>query len=107
MSSLSPLRQRAASSPSSIWYQNTLDSKSLDLVLESTDLAHQVGSLVGGDGSGDDGAGNTASTAKSDLGGDVNVRCVLVLGQERDVQENGQRGGVGGKDNNLFCIKHC
>lgn len=48
-----------------------LDHESLDFVLESTDLAHEVGSLVGGDGGSDDGAGDTASATKSHLGGNV------------------------------------
>ena len=50
-----------------------LDHKSLDLVLESTDLAHEVGGLVGGDGSSNDGAGNTASATESHLGGNVAI----------------------------------
>lgn len=50
-----------------------LDHKSLDLVLESADLAHEVGSLVGGDGGSNDSAGNTASATESHLGGNVAV----------------------------------
>lgn len=49
----------------------SLDHESLDLVLESADLAHEVGSLVGGDGGSDDGAGDTAGAAESHLGGNV------------------------------------
>lgn len=51
-----------------------LDHESLDLVLESADLAHEVGGLVGGDAAGDDSAGHTAGAAKSHLAGDVNLR---------------------------------
>lgn len=50
-----------------------LDHQSLDLVLESADLAHEVGSLVCGDGSGDDGARDTAGATESHLGGNVDV----------------------------------
>lgn len=50
-----------------------LDHKSLDLVLESADLAHEVRGLVGGDGGSNDGAGNTASATESHLGGNVAV----------------------------------
>jgi hypothetical protein len=54
-----------------IWTR--LDHKSLDLVLESADLAHEVGGLVGGNGSSNDGARNTAGATKSHLGGNVAV----------------------------------
>lgn len=53
-----------------------LDHESLDLVLESADLAHEVGSLVGGDGGSDDGAGDTAGTAESHLGGNVAAKII-------------------------------
>jgi hypothetical protein len=56
-----------------------LDHKSLDLVLESADLAHEVRGLVGGDGSSNDGAGNTASATESHLGGNVAVENLSVL----------------------------
>lgn len=42
-----------------------------------------------------------ASTAEGNLGGHVNVRGVLVLAQQRDVQEDGKRSGVGGEHDNL------
>lgn len=79
----------------------SLDHKSLDLVLESTDLAHKVGSLVSGDGSSNNSAANTTSTAQSHLGRNVNVRDVLVFAEKRDVEQDGERGGVGGQDDNL------
>lgn len=102
VSFLSLLWSQAARNPSRSQYQtDCLDSQSLNLVLQSADLAHQVGGLVGGDGGSNNGAGDTTSTAKGDLRGDVDVGSVLVLGQERNVQEDGQRGGVGGKDNDL------
>ena len=50
-----------------------LDQKSLDLVLEGADLVHEIGSLVGGDGGSNDGAGDTASTSESGLGWNVDV----------------------------------
>lgn len=53
--------------------RKSLDHQSLDLVLESADLAHEVGSLVCGDGSGDDGAGDTAGATESHLGRNVDV----------------------------------
>lgn len=54
--------------------RGTLDHEPLDLVLESADLAHKVGGLVGGDAARDDSAGDTAGAAKSHLAGDVNLQ---------------------------------
>jgi len=78
-----------------------LDLESLDLVLEGADLAHQVRGLVGGDGAGDDSASDATGTAKSHLGGDVDVRNVLVLAEEGQVEEDGQGAGVGSEDDDL------
>ena len=78
-----------------------LDHETLDLVLESADLVHEIRRLVGGDRGGDDGAGDTAGAAKSGLGWHVDVWHVLVLAQEWEVQENGQWSGVGGEDDDL------
>ena len=55
--------------------RHALDHESLDLVLESADLAHEVGGLVGGDAAADDSAADTAGTAESHLAGDVNLDC--------------------------------
>lgn len=81
--------------------QTRLDHEALDLVLEGTDLVHEVGGLVGGDGSGNDGAGDTAGTAESHLGGNVDVRDVLVLAEKRKVHENGEGSGVGSEEDDL------
>lgn len=48
-----------------------LDHQSLDLILKGADLVHEIGSLVGGDGSADDGASNTAGATESHLAGDL------------------------------------
>jgi len=56
-----------------------LDHESLDLVLESADLAHEVGGLVGGDGGGNNGAGNTAGATEGHLGGNVAVTDVRLV----------------------------
>jgi len=55
---------------------NRLDHEALDLVLESADLAHEVGGLVGGDAAADNSAADTAGAAKSHLAGDVNLEKV-------------------------------
>lgn len=78
-----------------------LDHQSLDLVLESADLVHEIRRLVGGDAGRDDGAGHTTGAAKSGLGGNVDVWDVLVLAEEGKVEEDGERGGVGGEDDDL------
>lgn len=78
-----------------------LDLKPLDLVLEGADLAHQVRGLVGGDGTGDDSAGDTAGAAEGHLGGNVDVGNVLVLAEEGQVEEDSQGAGVGGQDDDL------
>ena len=78
-----------------------LDLEAFDLVLEGADLAHEVGSLVGGDASSDDGPGDTASAAESHLGGDVDVGNVLVFAEKRQVEEDSERGGVSREDDQL------
>jgi riboflavin synthase alpha subunit len=47
---------------------------------------------------GDDGASDTAGTTQSHLGGHVDVGHVLILAEKREVEKNGERGGVGGQD---------
>jgi len=53
--------------------EDRLDHEALDLVLEGTDLAHEVGGLVGGDAAADDSAADAAGAAESHLAGDVNL----------------------------------
>lgn len=79
----------------------SLDHQTLHAILQLADLGHQVARLVGGDGSSNDGAGHTAGAAQSSLAGDIDVRNVLVFSQERQVEEDGQRRGIGSKDNDL------
>ena len=78
-----------------------LDLEPLNLVLEGANLAHEVGSLVGGDRAGNDCTGDTAGAAESHLGGNVDVGNVLVFAEQRQVEEDSQGAGVGGKDDNL------
>lgn len=67
-----------------------LDHEPLNLVLQGADLGHQIGGLVGGDGSGNDAPGDTASAAERHLGGNINVGNVLVFAKERDVEDDGK-----------------
>lgn len=78
-----------------------LDLESLDLVLQASDLAHQVGCLVGGDACCDDSSADTTCTSQSSLGWYVNVRGVLVFAEKGKVKKNSQWGSIGGEDNNF------
>lgn len=78
-----------------------LNGKSLDLLLESLDLARQLRQLVGADAGGNDGTAHTASTSEQRLARDVDVRDALVFADEGDVEDDGERLGVGGQDGKL------
>lgn len=78
-----------------------LDGKSLDLLLESLDLARKLRQLVGADAGGNNGPAHTASTSKQSLAGDINVRDALVFADEGDVEDDGEGLGVGSKDGKL------
>ena len=79
----------------------SLDQQSLDLILDSPDLALQFGGLVRSDRGGDDGAAGAASTAKRNLGGHKHVRHVLVLAEQRQMQQDLERLRVGGEHDEL------
>lgn len=78
-----------------------LDGKSLDLLLESLDLARKLRQLVGADAGGNNGTAHTASTSEQSLAGDVDVRDALVFADEGDVEDDGEGLGVGSKDGKL------
>jgi len=78
-----------------------LDHQTLDLVTDRADLGVQVTGLVGGDGAGNDGTGDTSGATESHLGGNVDVGNVLVLTEKGQVQNDGQRGSVGGQDDEV------
>ena len=80
---------------------HALDHEPLNLVLDGPDLSHEVASLVGGDASSDHRTRDTSRAAQGELAGDEDVAGVLVLTQERDVEQNGERGGVGREDDQL------
>ena len=79
----------------------SLDEELLNAKLDVFDLLSQLRALVGGDGASDDRPGHAASAAKGDLGRHEDVRGVLVLAQEWEVEEDGQRLSVGSKDDEL------
>ena len=72
-----------------------------DLLLHRPDLLRQLARLVRRDGSSDDGSTDAAGTAQRDLGGDENVGHVLVLAEEREVEEDLDRGSVASHDDEL------
>ena len=81
-----------------------LHSHTLNLLTDGADLAGKVRSLVGRDRDRDDRTADTGSPAKSELGRDVDVRGVLVLGQQGNVQDNRERGGVRSEDNKFAIV---
>lgn len=78
-----------------------LNGKSLDLLLESLDLARKLRQLVGADAGGNNGTADTTSTSEQSLAGDVDVRDALVFADEGDVEDDGEGLGVGSKDGKL------
>lgn len=78
-----------------------LDEELLNLGLDSLDLAVELTGLVGGNGSSNDGAGDTTSTAEGSLGGNEDVGRVLVLTEEGEVEDNLDGLNVTGDDDEL------
>jgi hypothetical protein len=72
-----------------------LDQQLFDLVLDGEDLRLEVGGFVSGDGSGDHRAADTTSTAQSGLGGYKHIRHVLIFAQQRKMQQDFKRFGIG------------
>jgi len=86
-----------------IWFSipMSLDHESLDLVLQSSNLVHQITGLVGGDACSDNCSANTTSSAQSCLRWDIDVWAVLVLRQKWEMEKDGEGGGVGSEDDDL------
>lgn len=78
-----------------------LDEEALDLLLDAGDLWLQLGALVDRNGTGHDGTGHAASTAQSLLRADEHVRHVLVLAQQRQVQQDLQGLRISGHHDEL------
>eukprot|EP00959_Pyramimonas_sp_CCMP1952_P000106 1907-Pyramimonas_sp.AAC.1 len=73
----------------------------LNGVLQGVDLSLKLAALVGGDGAGDDGARHAAGTAQRLLRGHEHVGDVLVLSQQRQMQQDFKGLSVRGHDNEL------
>ena len=80
---------------------NSLNQELLDLVADGVDLRLDLRVLVRQDGAGDDRPGHTAGTSESNLGGDEDIGHVLILAQQRQVQEDLERLSVGGHDDQV------
>lgn len=80
---------------------STLNQELFDLIDEGNDLGFQFGGFVGGDGDGNDGTSDTASTTKCRLGGNKNVRNVFIFTQKRQVQQDFEGLGISSHDNKL------
>lgn len=78
-----------------------LNGKSLDLLLQSLDLARKLRQLVGADAGGNDGTAHTTSTSEQSLARDVDVRDALVFADEGDVEDDSEGLGVGSQDGEL------
>lgn len=76
---------------------NALDEELLNLQLDGEDLGVELASLVGRNGAGNDGAGDTASATESSLRGEEDVRDVLVLAKEGKVEKDLWGEGAGGE----------
>jgi hypothetical protein len=97
----------------------SLHSQTLDLVAQGADLGVEVRGLVRGQGHGDDGARDTAGTAKGDLAGNVlqhvsvlspidasaagthHVGDVLLLRDQGDVEHNAEGLSISGENDQL------
>lgn len=103
--SVSPNPHRIALEPSLSHFNLTsllhLDHQPFDLVLQAPDLSHQITSLVCGNRRSDNGPGHTASTTESHLAWDIDVGAVFVLCEEWKMQQNGQRTGVCGQNDDF------
>ena len=78
-----------------------LDNQPLNLVPHLQNLVLQRRSLITRDRSRNNATADTASTTKRTLGAHEDVWHVLVFGEERDVQQDGERARVGGEDDDL------
>jgi hypothetical protein len=78
-----------------------LDHKSLHLILQASDLSHQVTSLIRRNTGRDDGAAHTTGATQCGLRRHVHVWHILVLAQKREVEKDSERSRVGSEDDYL------
>ena len=78
-----------------------LDEEVLNLNLELVNVVLELTALVGGNRARDDGPGDAACASERNLGRDEDVRDVLVLAEEGEVEEDLEGLGVSGHDDHL------
>jgi len=80
---------------------NPLDQQPLNLILNSPNLRLELTGLITRNTGGDDAPAHAAGTAEGDLARDEDVGDVFVLAEQRKVQQDLERLGVGGHDDEL------
>jgi len=78
-----------------------LDHQPLNLILQRPYLPHQITRLIRRNAAADNRARDAAGAPQRHLARDVDVGRVLVLAEEREVQEDGEGCRVGGQDDDL------
>lgn len=73
-----------------------LNEQLFNLELQAGDLRLELGSLVRGDGHGNDGPGDATGTTECRLGRDEHVRDILVLAEKGQVEKDLDGFRVGG-----------
>lgn len=70
----------------------------LNLILQRADLSHQITTLIRSDTGRNDCSRDSRRTTQCDFAGNVHVGNVFVFAEEREVEEDGEGGGVGCED---------
>lgn len=76
-------------------YKIALDHQPLNIIFNSPNLGRQITGLIGSDTTSDNRTANTARSPQSHLAGDVDVRHILVLCEQREMEKDSQRGSIG------------
>lgn len=78
-----------------------LDDETLDLILDVIDLALQLAAIIASNRAGNNRSAHTTSPPKSSLAGDKHIRDILILTEQRQVQDDLEGLGVGGHHDEL------
>lgn len=81
-----------------------LNSEAFNLISYGPHLWRQIAGLVGVDASCDDRTTGAAGSSKLDLARHEDIGYVLVFAEEWDVEENGQRDGIGSEHADLRSV---
>jgi hypothetical protein len=75
-----------------------LDHQSLDAVLQLSDCGHQIAALIRCDAGCNHRSAHSAGASEGRLAIDVDIGYVLVLSKQWQVEQNGERGGIGSEN---------